>query len=61
MITEEQAFKNAHELCAELPRVQERLFRCGMYRTAQKMKVAIDEAGFELADAIEAAGVGSKP
>ena len=37
-------------LCEELPRIQERLFRCGLLKTAHEMDAAIKRIGFETAD-----------
>lgn len=42
--------ERAHELCLELPLVNERLFRCGLLKTAQKMNLAVQAIGFETAE-----------
>ena len=44
----------AQALCIELPKLQERLFRCGMLKTAHAMDKAIQEIGYELAEHLEA-------
>ena len=42
------------ELCEDLPRMQERLFRAGLIKTAQAMTPAILAIGFETAEIIVA-------
>ena len=46
--------KEAIRLCQELPLIQERLHRVGLHKTAQLMKPAMGEVGFEVAVHIEA-------
>lgn len=37
-------------LCAEVPAMQERLFRAGLIKTAQLMTPAVEKLGFEAAE-----------
>ena len=42
--------KDAKALCAELPAIQERLFRAGLLKTAHKMDEAVNQIGYEMAE-----------
>lgn len=39
-------------LCVEMGNIHERLFRAGLLKTAQKMKLAVEQIGLEVGDNI---------
>lgn len=41
------------QLCVDLAAIQERCFRAGLYLTAQKLKVAVDQIGYECFEQFE--------
>lgn len=47
-------YEQADELCNELPIIQDRLFRAGLFRTGHAMNAAVKAIGFELAEARQA-------
>lgn len=47
--------KELRDLCAELPRVEDRLRRAGLYATATAMNKAVKRIGYEVAERFAAA------
>lgn len=43
----------ARDLCLELPRIQKRIFRAGLFKTGHAMNAAVQAIGWETAEHIE--------